>query len=119
MKNYYKQTDPTVIPTGNDKLIEEHFGNVSIKYEGCSIARMEAPPDWKEPAQKPEFDEFIIVLKGKMMVKADGEKIVVKAGHSILVKRGSKVRYSNPFDQHSEYWSICLPPFSLSTVHRE
>jgi len=100
-------------------LIEEHFGNASMKYDGCSIARMEAPPDWKEPSQKPEFDEFLMVMKGKMMIKVDGEKLIVNAGQSILVKRGSKVRYSNPFDQHSEYWSICLPPFSLSTVHRK
>ncbi len=119
MKNYYKQTKPTIVPTGNDKLIEEHFGNVSMKYEGCSISRMEAPPDWTEPAQKPEFDEFIMVTKGKMMVKVDGEKLVIMTGQSLLVKRGSKIRYSNPFDQHSEYWSVCLPPFSLSTVHRE
>ncbi len=119
MKNYYKQSDPTIVPTGNDKLIEEHFGNISMRYEGCSIARMEAPPGWKEPFQKPEFDEFIMVMKGKMLVKVDGDKITVNSGESLLVKRGSKVRYSNPFNQQSDYWSICLPPFSLGTVNRE
>ena len=100
-------------------MIEEHFGNASMKHEGCSIARMEAPSGWRGHYQKPEFDEFLMVMKGKMQVKVDGEKIVVKAGHSILIKRESKVRYSNPFDQHSEYWSICVPPFSLKTVHRK
>lgn len=119
MKKYSKQTDPTIVPTGTDKLIEEHFGNVSMKYEGCSISRMDAPPSWKEPFQKPEFDEIILVVKGRILVKIDGEKETVSAGQSLLVRRGAKVRYSNPFDQHSEYWSICLPPFSLSTVNRE
>ncbi|MEQ9424269.1 MAG: cupin domain-containing protein [Cyclobacteriaceae bacterium] len=119
MKNYLKQTDPTNIPTGSTKLIEEHFGNASLKYEQCSIARMEAPPGWKEPFQNPEFDEFTLVAKGQMLVKIDGQKEVVKAGQTILVKRGARVQYSNPFDRHSEYWSVCLPPFSLATVHRE
>ena len=52
-------------------------------------------------------------------VQVEGEKIIVKRGHSLLVRGGSRVRYSNPYDQHAEYWSVCIPPFSLSTVHRE
>ena len=119
MKNYLKQSEPTIIPTGNDKLIEEHFGNASLKYEGCSVARMEAPPKWKEPAQQPEFDEFIMVVKGKMLVTVERDKVTVKAGESLMVKKGNRVRYTNPFDDHAEFWSICLPPFSLDTVHRE
>lgn len=119
MKNYIKEDDPFVVPTENMKLIEEHFGNASNKYDKCSIARMEVPPRWKETYQQPEFDEFTLMVKGRLMLELDGEKIELKAGQSILVKKGAYVRYSNPFDFPAKYWSVCLPPFSLDTVHRE
>ena len=118
MKNYIMEDDPFIVPTVDMKLIEEHFGNASNKYDKCSIARMEVPPRWKEPAQTPEFDEFTLMVKGKKLVTIDGEKIEIKAGQSILVKKGAHVQYSNPYDYPAVYWSICLPPFSLDTVHR-
>jgi mannose-6-phosphate isomerase-like protein (cupin superfamily) len=77
------------------------------------------PPRWKEPPQTPEFDEFTLMVRGKKLVIIDGEKIEIKAGQSILVKKGARVQYSNPFDYPAVYWSVCLPPFSLDTVHRE
>ena len=80
---------------------------------------MEVPPRWQEPFQKPEFDEFTLMTKGKILIEIDNEKMVIKAGQSLLVKKGGRVRYSNPFDYPAEYWSVCLPPFSLDTVHRE
>lgn len=119
MKNYIKENDPFIVPTDDMKLIEEHFGNASNKYDRCSVARMEVPPRWKEPHQRPEFDEFTLMVKGKKLVEVDGEKIELSEGESLLVKKGSRVRYSNPFDSPAVYWSICLPPFSLDTVNRE
>ncbi len=119
MKNYIKEDDPFVVPTDDLKLIEEHFGNASNKYKHCSISRNEMPPRWTEPYQNPEFDEFILMEKGKILIIIDGEKIELGSGESILVKKGAVVKYTNPFDFPARYWSICLPPFSLDRVHRE
>ncbi len=119
MKDYIKEDDPFVVPTHDLKLIEEHFGNASNKYPHCSISRIEMPPRWLEPYQKPEFDEFVLMEKGKLLLEVDNERIEVAAGESILVKKGAKVKYTNPFDFPARYWSICLPPFTLDTVHRE
>ncbi len=119
MRNYIKEDDPFVVPTNDMKVIEEHFGNASNLYDKCSIAHMEVPPRWTEPVQIPEFDEFTLMVKGQKLIEVDGESIILSEGQSLLVKKGSKVRYSNPFDSPAEYWSICLPPFSLDTVHRQ
>ena len=119
MNKYILQDDPFNVPTGGLKLIEEHFGNASNKYSNCSISYMEAPPRWREPYQNPEFDEFILLLKGKLMVHIDGEKVVVHRAQSLLIRKGARIRYSNPFDEPAKFWSICLPPFSLDNVHRE
>lgn len=116
---YFKQDKPVVFPTTDGKLIEEHFGGASTGTKDLSIAHMVAPPHWSEPFQQPEFDEYTLVSRGKKQFEIDGEKIILHAGESILIKKGSRVRYSNPFDEDCEYWSVCLPAFSMEAVHRD
>lgn len=117
--NYYKQDKPFVVPTTDGKLIEEHFGLATTKNSNLSIAHMVAPPGWSEPHQNPEFDEYTLISRGKKKFEVDGEEIIVSAGESIFIKKGSRVRYSNPFEEECEYWSVCLPAFSIDLVHRE
>jgi len=119
MKNYVKENDPFIVPTDDLKLIAEHFGNSSNKYSHCSIAKMEYPPRWVESYQNPEFDEFILMDVGKIVIHIDGEKVELKTGESFLTKKGARVKYTNPFDFPAKYWSICLPPFSLDLVNKE
>lgn len=115
---YTLQTNPFVVPTTDGKLIEEHFG-ASTGNANISIAHMVAPPGWGEPFQNPEFDEWTLVSRGRKQIEIDGETIALSAGQSILIKKGSRVRYSNPFAEECEYWSVCLPAFSIETVNRE
>jgi len=60
-----------------------------------------------------------LVSQGKKLFEVDGEKIIVSASQSIMIKKGSRVRYSNPFEEPCEYWSVCIPAFSIQKVHRE
>ncbi|MBA2250446.1 MAG: cupin domain-containing protein [Chitinophagaceae bacterium] len=117
--NYFKQDTPFVVPTTDGKLIEEHFGLATTGDKNISVAHMIAPPGWSEPFQNPAFDEYTLVSRGKKKFEVNDETIIVSAGQSILIKKGSRVRYSNPFDDECEYWSVCLPAFSLELVHRE
>ena len=116
---YQLQNKPFIVPTTDGKLIEEHVGLATTKDNHISIAHMVAPPGWSEPFQNPAFGEYTLVNRGKKMFEVDGEKITVEAGQSILIKKGSRVRYSNPFSEECEYWSVCLPAFSMDTVNRE
>ena len=112
---------PSVIKAAGNKpkIIEEFIGRVNSGNDSVSIARMKSPQGWIEPGQTPEFDEFTLMVSGKKLIIVDGEQIKLEAGQSILVKKGARVQYSNPYDYPAVYWSICLPPFSLDTVHRE
>jgi mannose-6-phosphate isomerase-like protein (cupin superfamily) len=116
---YFLQQKPFVVPTPDGKLIEEHIGLLSTGEKHISIAHMLAPPGWSEPHQTPVFDEYTLVNRGKKLVETDGEQIILQSGQSILIKKGTRVRYSNPFDEECEYWSVCLPAFSVESVHRE
>lgn len=117
--SYIKQSNPFIVPTTDGKLIEEHVGLATSKDKQISIAHMIAPAGWSEPFQNPEFDEYTLVSRGKKLFEVDGEKVEVSAGQSILIKKNSRVRYSNPFNEECEYWSVCLPAFSIESVNRE
>ena len=98
MKKYKIQKAPFVVPTTDGKLIEEHFGNASIKSE-LSVAHMIAPPNWREPFQIPDFDEYTYIIKGKKQFNIEGEKVVLEAGQSIKINKGSNkltLKVDNP-----------------------
>lgn len=116
---YQIQVNPFVVPTTDGKLIEEHVGLASTGDKHISIAHMIAPPGWSEPFQTPTFDEYTLVSRGKKMFEVDSEQVILEAGQSIVIKGGTRVRYSNPFDEECEYWSVCLPAFSIDAVNRE
>lgn len=119
MKKFYLQTKPFTVPTTDNKLIEEHFGKASIEAGEFSFAHMIAPPKWSEPFQTPDFDEVTYVFSGRKIIEVDNEEIILEKNQSILIKRGTRVRYSNPFDELCEYISVCMPAFSLEKVNRE
>jgi mannose-6-phosphate isomerase-like protein (cupin superfamily) len=110
-----------VIPAeGNKpKIIEEFIGRVNSGDSKLSVARMTSPAGWEEPGQRPDFDEYTLVLKGLLRVESDDGSLEVKAGQCVVTKAGEWVRYSTPGEEGAEYVAICLPAFSPDTVHRD
>jgi len=102
------------------KVIEEFVGRVNSGTDVVSIARMKSPSGWIEPGQTPEFDEYTVVLKGMLRVQsADGGFIDVQGGQAIIVNCGEWVQYSSPGHDGAEYIAVCVPAFSLESVHRD
>ncbi len=112
-------SNPTRIEAAGNKpkLIDEYIGRVNSKTEALSVAHMRSPEGWQEPGQTPEFDEFTVVLKGTLLVEHRTGEIEVQAGQAVITTAGEWVRYSTP--NGAEYIAVCLPAFSLSTVHRD
>ncbi len=118
-KPYFKQDSPRQFPTDDHKIILEHFGAAATGQKDVSIARMSAPPGWSEPYQTPEFDEYTLMVSGKKKIDIDGTVVILAEGESLFVKRGTRVRYANPYDETAEYWSVCIPAFTPESVNRE
>ena len=112
---------PTVVPAvGNKpKRIEEYAGRVNSGHALVSVARMVSPAGWTEPGQTPEFEEITVVLKGMLRVEHAQGTLDVMAGQAVVAHPGEWVRYSSPADGGAEYVAICLPAFSIDTVHRD
>jgi ethanolamine utilization protein EutQ len=112
---------PTRIQSAGNKpkLIDEYIGRVNSQTSAASIAHMRSPQGWLEPGQTPEFDEFTIVLKGMLRVEHKEGSLDIHAGQAVIAHAGEWVRYSTPNDGGAEYIAVCLPAFSMETVHRD
>src|ERR671916_3403865 len=101
------------------KLIDEYVGRVNTGTEAVSMAHMRSPEGWEEPGQRPEFDEYTLVLRGLLRVKSEGGTFDVRAGQAVITRRGEWVQYSTPEEEGAEYVAVCLPAFSPDAVHRD
>jgi len=112
---------PSCIPAAGTKpkIIEEFVGRVNSDTGDVSIARMRSPSGWVEPGQRPEFDEFTVVLNGTLRVNHQTGTIDVNAGEAVIAQRGEWIQYSTPNPKGAEYIAICLPAFSPDLVHRD
>jgi mannose-6-phosphate isomerase-like protein (cupin superfamily) len=90
---------------------------MNSKTQNASVAHMRSPAGWEEPGQRPEFDEFTIVLKGFVRMKHEHGTLDVQGGQAVIVHKGEWVQYSTP--DGAEYIAVCVPAFSLETVHRD
>jgi quercetin dioxygenase-like cupin family protein len=101
------------------KKIEEFIGRVNTRTPVVSLARMQSPEGWKEPGQRPDFDEYSLVLRGLLRVEFEGGVLEASAGQAVIARAGEWVRYSTPAPGGAEYLAVCLPAFSPETVHRD
>src|SRR4051794_14965449 len=65
------------------KVIEEFAGRAAGREERVSVARMRSPAGWSEPGQRPEFDEYTVVLDGLLRVESEDGAIEVGAGQAV------------------------------------
>ena len=112
---------PTVIEAAGNKpkKIEEFIGHVNSGHRQVSVARMRSPSGWVEPGQRPDFDEYTVVLHGTLRVEHEDGVVDVSAGEAVATRRGEWVRYSTPGPEGAEYVAVCIPAFSPDTVNRD
>jgi mannose-6-phosphate isomerase-like protein (cupin superfamily) len=101
------------------KRIEEYAGRVNSGHAQVSVARMVSPAGWREPGQRPEFEEITVVLRGMLRVEHESGTLDVSAGQAVVTRPGEWVRYSSPGAEGAEYVAVCVPAFSIETVHRD
>ena len=112
-------TGATRIPVPGGKVISEYVGRVNSGETELSVAHMVAPGGWSEPAQAPDFDEYTLVLRGRIRVDTPSGTYEVTAGQAIVTRAGERVRYSVPDGTEAEYVAICRPAFAPDLAHRD
>ena len=80
---------------------------------------MRSPSGWAEPGQRPEFDEFTVVLRGAVVVEFEGGT-ADRRGRPGRARQARRVgALQHPGEDGAEYVSVCLPAFAPGTVHRD
>lgn len=112
---------PSIIKAAGtkEKIIMEYFGLVNSKTSEVSIAHMKSPEGWMEPGQCPKFNEYTVVLKGKLKIATKHGEYLITEGQGIMTSKDEWVRYSTPFEGGAEYIAVCLPAFSPDIVQRD
>jgi uncharacterized protein (DUF952 family)/quercetin dioxygenase-like cupin family protein len=104
----------------DDLIITELFGGASTGTSQASIARVVIKRTCNEEWQRPEFDEWTVVLKGVIRIEREvGASLNVRAGEAVFLPKNELVRWVFP-DPTSlpEYIAICAPAFSPDNCGR-
>lgn len=111
--------------------IYEHAGNASNGDGRVSVAQVTVTEPMEEAVQVPQFDEYVLILTGEMIVyvgSEDAEKrppgrtedepfvLKAKAGQTLQLPKGHLYRYT--FPGPCTYVPVCLPAFSPEIAGR-
>ena len=97
------------------KLLEEKWG-VSA---AAPVAIAAAPGAAAGAPAAEAKDEFTVVLTGTLVVETKTGTLRVNAGQAVHTPAGEWVRYSTPEPGGAQYVAVCLPAFSIDSVHRD
>ena len=89
--------EPVTVVKTPEVDITEYAGNGSSGQACISIANVKAEGGWAEPWQTPEFDEWVLVTKGKVHIEhSHGDVVEVVAGKAVYLAKGERVRWVFP-----------------------
>jgi uncharacterized protein (DUF952 family)/mannose-6-phosphate isomerase-like protein (cupin superfamily) len=109
----------TVVEFGGLR-INELAGNVATNDDTISIAHVTNSEPSAEPWLTLDYDEWICVLKGEMVVFYDdgASQLIVTAGDTLFVAKGERFKPTFPMGG-VEYIPVCLPAFRPDRCIRE
>lgn len=89
--------EPVTVVKTPEVDITEYAGNGSSGQACISIANVKAEGGWAEPWQTPEFDEWVLVTKGRVLIEhSHGPTVEVVAGKAVYLAKGERVKWVFP-----------------------
>jgi hypothetical protein len=64
-------------------------------------------------------DPTVVEAAGTLRVTTRDGVSDIGAGQAVIARKGEWVKYSTPLERGAEYIAVCIPAFSLETVHRD
>ena len=81
-----------VVDDGAGLTIKELVGNVATKDDKISIAHVNVTNPASEPWLTLHYDEYICVLKGKIILRHSSGELEVNAGDAVFIEKGERFR---------------------------
>lgn len=98
--------------------IDELAGNVASGADTLSIAHCKISAPTGEPWLTLDYDEWLCILKGVMLLHHAGGTLEARAGQTVFVGRGERFRPEFP-EAGTEYVPVCIPAFRPDRCKRE
>lgn len=111
-------TSKVVVNDGAGITIKELVGNVATNEDRISIARVIVTNPASEPWLTLDYDEYICVLSGQIILQHSNGELEVNAGDSVFIEKGERFRPIFPVGG-TEYIPVCLPAFRPDRCIRE
>eukprot|EP00466_Bigelowiella_natans_P012222 jgi/Bigna1/46826/estExt_Genewise1.C_70161 len=109
---------PVSVVDAKDITIREFFGRIASRDARLSACEVSVKKASEEAWQTPQFDEYVMVLEGKVELRySDGSSTTVEAGSGAFLPAGMRVKWRWPGP--CKYIPICLPAFSTDNCGRE
>ena len=88
--------NPVDVVSAPDLTITEYFGRVASGDAAVSACIATVRKPTQEAPQRPDFDEYVIVLEGTVEIVCDGEATSFSAGQGFFLRRGTRVQWRWP-----------------------
>jgi uncharacterized cupin superfamily protein len=108
---------PVDVVKAGDLTITEYFGRVASKDTRISACMATVTAACSEAYQAPDFDEYVLVLKGTLELHQTEGITKIEPGRAVFLKAKERVKWVWPGE--CTYMPICLPAFSPENCHRE
>ena len=98
--------------------IDELVGNVATSCDRLSVALVKVADSVAEPWLTLSYDEWICVIKGKVVIEHAAGTMIVQGGETVLIEAGERFRPLFP-EGDTEYIPVCIPAFRPDRCIRE
>ena len=100
---------PSTTPDGH--LIRELIGIGSMNVSKYSVAHIVAPAGSVGVTRQNQFDEIIIVIKGRGIAQRAYAKDDIGPNDVLLLPAGIRYSIEAGPDEELEFWALCVPAF--------
>jgi len=99
--------------------IDEFAGNVSTNSDQFSLAHCTVKHPTGEPWLTIQYDEWMCVLSGRVLLHHEGANspLEAQAGQTVFIKKGERIRPE--FPEVGSYVPLCIPAFRPDRCFRE
>ena len=113
-----KLVEPKLAVDTGSMTIHELTGNFATSNDKLSIGIVKVTKPTNECWLTIGYDEWLYILKGRVIIESNQGEIEVTAGQTVLIEKGTQFRPVFP-EMGTEFIPICCPAFSPELVTRD
>lgn len=113
-----KIVEPKLAVDTGSMTIHELAGNFATNYDKLSVGIVKIIKATNECWLTIGYDEWLCILKGRVIIQSQEGEIEVQAGQTVLIEKGTQFRPVFP-DIGTEFIPICCPAFSPELVTKD